>query len=120
MRDLALARRVLLGGLAKLCIGGPTLACHVYATIMAVPVPPRASMPVRESPLVLVNVRNNTHGEVVGRIFKANITPRDRPWFWAITVPAREHRTRRGYAATREDADLLPCFWTGLCWKIPV
>ncbi len=77
MRDLALARRVLLGGLC-------------------------------ESPLVLVNVRNvrlgNTHGEVVGRIFKANITPRDRPWFWAISVRAQERTALRGYAATREHA----------------
>ncbi len=70
-------------------------------------------MPERDRPLVLANIRNrggydvrlgDADGEVVGRIFKANITPRDRPWFWAITVPAREQRTRRGYAATREDA----------------
>jgi hypothetical protein len=69
-------------------------------------------MPVRESPLVLVNVRNrggydvrlgDAHGEVVGRIFKAMTSPHERPWFWAITVRTQE-RTARGYAATREDA----------------
>ena len=43
-------------------------------------------------------------GKVVGRVFRAPMAPRDRPWFWTITVRAPQRPTERGYAPTREDA----------------
>jgi hypothetical protein len=43
-------------------------------------------------------------GKVVGRIFHAPMAPRDRPWFWTITVRAPQRPTERGYAHTRADA----------------
>ena len=44
------------------------------------------------------------NAKVVGRVYRATITPPERPWFWTITVRALQRPTELGYAATREDA----------------
>jgi hypothetical protein len=43
-------------------------------------------------------------GQVIGRIFRAPQSPKDRPWFWTITARVPQQPTDRGYAGTREDA----------------
>jgi hypothetical protein len=45
------------------------------------------------------------NGEVVGRIYKANVAPVGSPWMWTLAFGHHEDRTQtHGYAATREDA----------------
>jgi hypothetical protein len=48
------------------------------------------------------NVLEN--GVVVGRIFKAQLTPKDRPWMWASGHGGHSERAAYGYEATREAA----------------
>jgi hypothetical protein len=44
-------------------------------------------------------------GDVVGRIFKANAAPSERPWVWTLAFGHHEDRTpTHGYAETREAA----------------
>jgi len=47
-----------------------------------------------------------SHGDIVGRIFKAAASPVGTPWMWTILVlEDRENYTStHGYEATREDA----------------
>ena len=44
------------------------------------------------------------NAKVVGRIFRATVTPAGRPWFWTITERTEQRPTERGYADTREGA----------------
>jgi len=45
-----------------------------------------------------------TDGEVVGRIFKADVSV-SKPWMWTLIFPHHEGRTpTQGYEATREAA----------------
>ena len=44
------------------------------------------------------------NAKVVGRIFRATVTPAGRPWFWTITERAPQRPSERGYAVTREEA----------------
>jgi hypothetical protein len=44
------------------------------------------------------------NAKVVGRIFRAPVTPAGRPWFWTITERALQRPTDLGYTATREKA----------------
>jgi hypothetical protein len=47
-------------------------------------------------------------GVVVGRIFKAQVAPQDRPWMWASGHAAGTvARARHGYEATREAAMMM-------------
>jgi hypothetical protein len=44
-------------------------------------------------------------GFVIGRIFKATVSPAGKPWSWTLAYGHREDRTPTyGYEATREDA----------------
>jgi hypothetical protein len=44
-------------------------------------------------------------GLVVGRIFKANTSPVEKPWMWTVSYGDHEDRTpTHGYEATREAA----------------
>jgi hypothetical protein len=44
-------------------------------------------------------------GNVVGRILKSRVAPRESPWFWTLVYGYHRDRTPTdGYAATREDA----------------
>jgi hypothetical protein len=43
-------------------------------------------------------------GRIIGRIFRAAMAPKDRPWFWTTTKLESQRPTDRGYALTREDA----------------
>jgi len=43
-------------------------------------------------------------GRVVGKIFKAVMTPDSLPWLWTITERTPRKLTVRGYTATREEA----------------
>jgi hypothetical protein len=43
-------------------------------------------------------------GRIIGRIFRAAMAPKDRPWFWTTTKLESQRPTDRGYAVTREDA----------------
>jgi hypothetical protein len=43
-------------------------------------------------------------GVVVGRIFKAQVAPQDRPWMWASGHNGDIKRAAHGYEATREAA----------------
>jgi hypothetical protein len=42
-------------------------------------------------------------GRIIGRIFRAAMAPKDRPWFWT-TTKLESQPTDQGYALTREDA----------------
>jgi hypothetical protein len=42
--------------------------------------------------------------KVVGRISRATSVPKDRPWFWTITVRALQRPTDLGYATTCDEA----------------
>ena len=44
------------------------------------------------------------NAKVVGRIFRAILTPPGRPWFWTITERDLQRPTDLGYAATCDDA----------------
>lgn len=46
----------------------------------------------------------DTNGPILGRIFRAPQSPKDRPWFWTISERAPQKPTSRGYAPTREEA----------------
>jgi hypothetical protein len=46
----------------------------------------------------------DTRGVVVGRIFRPNVVPQGRPWFWTITDRALQRPTDLGYAGTRDEA----------------
>jgi hypothetical protein len=46
------------------------------------------------------------NGVVVGRIFKAQVAPQDRPWMWASGHSADSvSRAAHGYEPTRESGD---------------
>jgi hypothetical protein len=44
------------------------------------------------------------NGVVVGRIFKAQVAPQDRPWMWASGHGRHIKRAAHGFEATREAA----------------
>jgi hypothetical protein len=44
------------------------------------------------------------NARVVGRIYRATVTPAGRPWFWMITERALKRPTELGYAASCEEA----------------
>jgi hypothetical protein len=47
----------------------------------------------------------DSNGNVVGRIFRSSLAPRDRPWLWTITLRSSQKPNEdRGFARTREDA----------------
>jgi hypothetical protein len=51
------------------------------------------------------DVRLNDAGrKIIGRILWTYGPSRQSPWYWTITVPMPQSRTRRGYAATRDEA----------------
>ena len=47
---------------------------------------------------------HDASGQVLGRIFRSNVAPQDRRWFWCITSRLVGKPIAWGYAATRDDA----------------
>jgi hypothetical protein len=44
------------------------------------------------------------NAKVVGRIYRATVTPAARPWFWMITERSLQRPTDLGYAVSCEEA----------------